>query len=237
MPKSSCTNDKPTMPEQSEEINDLKRSVNFISDKLDEILQSKREISEILSLVKKLEKINAEKDEKIRDLQSRVDNLEQYSRMENVIISGLRTTPDTHLQHTPGENDALEENVLALFNKQLDVPITKSDISVCHTLRRRSNDSINDNNQQRDIIVRFVSRRSKTAVMRNARRLKGTKIYVNEHLTTKHVTLAKTARKLQKENKIAFTWVRNCKVFVKALGSPETAKKPTSSLKKVTLSG
>ena len=212
------------MPEQSEEINDLKRSVNFISDKLDEILKSKREISEILSLVKKLEKINAEKDEKIRDLQSRVDNLEQYSRMENIIISGLRTTPDAHLQHTPGENDALEENVLALFNKQMDVPITKNDISVCHTLRRRSNDSINDNNQQRDIIVRFVSRRSKTAVMRNARRLKGTKIYVNEHLTTKNATLAKTARKLQKESKIAFTWVRNCKVFVKALGSPETAE-------------
>ena len=141
------------MPEQSEEINDLKRSVNFINDKLDEILKSKREISEILSL----EKINAEKDEKIRDLQNRVDNLEQYSRMENVIISGLRTTPDAHLQHTPGENDALEENVLALFNKQMDVPITKNDISVCHTLRRRSNDSINGNNQQRDIIVRFVS--------------------------------------------------------------------------------
>ena len=56
MSKSRCTNDKPTMPEQSEEINDLKRSVNFISDKLDEILKSKREISEILSLVKKLEK-------------------------------------------------------------------------------------------------------------------------------------------------------------------------------------
>ena len=90
---------------------------------------NQREKSEILSLVKKLEKINAEKDVKIRDLQSRVDNLEQCSRMENVIISGLRTTPDAHLQNTY-------------------VPITKNDISVCQTLRRRSNDSINDNNQQ-----------------------------------------------------------------------------------------
>ena len=56
MPKCRCTNDKPTMPEESEEINDLKRSINFTSDKLDEILQSKREISEILSLVKNFEK-------------------------------------------------------------------------------------------------------------------------------------------------------------------------------------
>ena len=96
---------------------------------------------------KNSKKTNAQKDEKIRDLQSLVDNLEQYSRMENVIISELRTTPDAHLQHTPGENDAQEENVLALFNKQLDVPITKNDISVCHTLKR-SNDSNNDNKLQ-----------------------------------------------------------------------------------------
>ena len=128
--------------------------------------------------------------------------------MENVIISGLRTTSDTHL------NDALEDNVLALFNKQIDVPITKNDISVCHTLRC-------------DIIVPFVSRQSKTGVMRNAHRLKGTKIYVNEHLTMKNANLAKIAHKLQKENKIAFTWVRNCKVFVMALSSPETTKTKT----------
>ena len=67
--------------------------------------------------------------------------------MKNIIISGLRTTPDAHLQHTPGENDTLEENVLALFNKHLGVPITNKDISVCHTLKRRSNESINDNNR------------------------------------------------------------------------------------------
>ena len=62
MPKGICINDKITTPEQSEEINDLKRSVNFISDKLDEILQLKREISEILSLVKKLKKNKRQKE-------------------------------------------------------------------------------------------------------------------------------------------------------------------------------
>ena len=49
MPKSRCTNDKATTPEQSEEVNDLKRSVNFISDKLDDILQSKRNLRDTLT--------------------------------------------------------------------------------------------------------------------------------------------------------------------------------------------
>ena len=125
-----------------------------------------------------------------------------------------------------------KKNALALFNKQMDVPITKNNISVCHTLRRRSNDSINGNNQQRDIIVRFVSRRSKTAVMRNARRLKGTKIYGNEHLTTKNATHAS----YKKKTRLLSPGCGTAKCLLR-LSARQKPPKPTSSLKKVTLSG
>ena len=50
-----------------------------------------------------------------------------------------------------------------------------------------------------------------------------THIYVNEHETTRNAALAKTARQRQREHKISFTWVRNGKIFVKSLGSPETS--------------
>lgn len=217
---------------QQDELAELKKSVTYISNKLDELTASKTEITEILQLVKKLEKTNVEKDAKIKQMEIRINDLEQYSRMENVIISGLQTT---HLNYsrvvdqsataheTDNENGALEDNVVAFFNEKLKLAIRKSDISVCHTLKRKTSDNVRGSTQTKDIIVRFVSRRTKTAVMRNARCLKGTKIYVNEHLTTRNAALAKTARRLQRENKISFTWVRNGKVFVKSLGSPETA--------------
>ena len=113
-------------------------------------------------------------------------NLVKYSRMENVIISGLqtshrsytRTTAD-QTEHAPNENIALEENGFAMFNNQLDVPMTKGDVSVCHTLSRRLNCSTQHpapstqhqtpNTQQGDIVVRFVGKRSKTVETRNAR--------------------------------------------------------------------
>ena len=49
-------------------------------------------------------------------------------------------------------------------------------------------------------------------------------IYVNDHLIKKNADIAGKARYLRKQNKIQPTWVRDCKVFVKLLGSPEDAK-------------
>lgn len=42
-----------------------------------------------------------EKDRKMKELERRVDDLEQYARMDNLLISGLKTihTPMRGLQH------------------------------------------------------------------------------------------------------------------------------------------
>ena len=49
----------------------------------------------------------------------------------------------------------------------------------------------------------------------NGRKLKGTGIYVNEHLTKRNADLARAARELRKAGKIQSTWTRDCKVFIK----------------------
>lgn len=61
-------------------------------------------------------------------------------------------------------------------------------------------------------------------VLRNARKLKGTGVYVNEHLTKKNADIAKDARFLRKTKKIQDTWTRNCKILIKLNGAPEQAK-------------
>lgn len=42
-------------------------------------------------------------------------------------------------------------------------------------------------------------------------------MFINEHLTKKNGAIAKRARELRKGGKIANTFVRDCKIFVKDL--------------------
>lgn len=64
----------------------------------------------------------------------------------------------------------------------------------------------------------------KNDLLRQTKKLKGTEVYVNEHLTKKNADIARQARALRKQKKIQATWTRNCKVFIKLNGSPEEAK-------------
>ena len=80
---SKCTN--------VDDILDIKNCLNVMCDKIDDLSKSRNEISQILNMVTKHETIIKQKDNEIRVLQDRVEELEQYTRKENVIISGLKT--------------------------------------------------------------------------------------------------------------------------------------------------
>ena len=76
--------------------------------------------------------------------------------------------------------------------------------------------------KKRDIIVRFVSRQTKNSVMKN--RKKDVHIhYTSTNIIKKKATkLAFEARQLVTKGKVASTWTRNCKVFIKTEGeTPE----------------
>ena len=61
------------------DITQLQTAIHFISSKLDELLPVRQEISQVLSVVKRLERENTEKDSKIKELELRLGDLEQYS--------------------------------------------------------------------------------------------------------------------------------------------------------------
>ena len=60
--------------------------------------------------------------------------------------------------------------------------------------------------------MRFVNRKLKIALLEQGRKLKGTNVYIKEHLTKHSADIAK------------HTWTSNCKIFIKLNGSPEEAK-------------
>ncbi|XP_015259872.1 PREDICTED: protein NLRC3-like [Cyprinodon variegatus] len=109
--------------------------------------------------IRELKKQNAEKDAKIKMLETRVTDMEQYSRVNDVIITGLESRHRSYARATAGASgEDLSDAELISLEQQ---------------------------------VLRFFDRK---------------------------------ARYLRKQNKIQVTWVRDCKVFVKLLGSPEDAK-------------
>lgn len=119
--------------------------------------------------------------------------------MEDLVVPGLETTHRTY------------ERAAA------DIPIASKHTASCHTMPQKQNNSPN-------IIIQFVSRKHKIEVLKLSKRLKGTGVYVNEHLTKRNTEIARQARILREEERIQGTWTRNCKVTIRLNGAPEQAK-------------
>lgn len=156
------------------------------------------------------------KDEQIKELEKRLDDAEQYSRIDDVIITGLKPRHRAYSKVTAGyneddasltETEALESQVIQFFDRK-EIPIHSIQISTCHMLPR-----INKNKPPA-ITVRIVSRKDKVGLRQHGYKLKGTGVFVNEHLTKKNGNIAYAAWQLRKANKIKATW--NCKVFIRA---------------------
>ena len=141
-----------------------------------------------------------------------MDDLEQYSRMNDLIISGLRTKHRSYARAAAASEDtaagrqgtdaseddceSLEQQVLC-FLESKGISVDSGDIEACHTLRSK-NKTIAP-----AIIIRFTNRKNQQAIIRQGRK----------------------ARILRKQNKIQATWTSNCKVFIKLNGTtPESAK-------------
>ena len=150
----------------------------------------------------------ARKDAEIRDLQIRLtnveercDDLEQYSRRNTVRIRGV----------AEAQNENTDCVVKELATRKLSIQISDSDVVRSHRVGERAE----DRSTPRDIIVRFTTHNTKSSVMRSARKLKGTHVFINENLTKTRATIAWEARTLKRERKISDTWTRDGVIFVK----------------------
>ena len=108
------------------------------------------------------------------------------------------------------EVDFLEKQVVD-FCKQNGIEFSSNNISTCHTLGK-PRDGI-----KRMILVKFTNRKIKEHIPKNKKKLKGTGVFVNEHLSPKNVDISIFARTLRRQNKIQNTWTRNCKVYIKLM--------------------
>ena len=168
---------------------------------------------------------------KVAELTRDLDDLQQYSRRNNIRVFGIPEKPDE-------ETDAL----VCSIAERIGVGITTQDIDRSHRVGRRepqpsqprppsyasaarSNQSTQ--NPPRPIIVKFISHKAKLAFIRNRRKLKGSKVVVAEDLTKKKATLlSQTSR----NEKVSTAWTTDGRIFamIKTTNGREMRKLITS---------
>ena len=103
----------------------------------------------------------------------RINSLDQYSRSNNLVISGIHE--DQGQWERPRET---AEKVVKTLNEKLkDLNLKNMDIDICHRLGKIRTE------KPRPVIVRFISRMTRNDLMYRRRDLKGTNIFVNEDLS------------------------------------------------------
>lgn len=87
-----------------EEGDELKQTLEFLAGEITTVKQQQISILALVEEVKILRIQNAEKDRRVADLESRVAELEQYSRINDVIVTGLRIKPRSYARAVTSDN-------------------------------------------------------------------------------------------------------------------------------------
>ena len=70
-------------------MEDFVEKINSMRMDITQLLHGQNSLNSLLSTIQILQKENKEKNVKIKELEKRVNDLEQYSKMDNLIISGF----------------------------------------------------------------------------------------------------------------------------------------------------
>ncbi|BES97958.1 conserved hypothetical protein [Nesidiocoris tenuis] len=187
------------------EIRDLKTSMNYMSAQFDSFVE---DMSSLKTSVKGILKENAELKDTVKELQQKVDLLEQNSRNANVEIHGV---PETN-------NEDCSKIVKAASNA------LKVD---CGTISRAFRVGAVRKDRPRKILAILNSSDARENLVRTARAEKSLtaknlvsewpkeRVYINENLTAFRAELLRRAKAKGKEKGYKFIWIKNFAVHAR----------------------
>ncbi|XP_046670989.1 uncharacterized protein LOC124360995 [Homalodisca vitripennis] len=196
-------------------MGDLSTSVSFVSNKLDESNSLMKEIRTDLAAMKReneeLRSQNRHLTCEVDVLKGKVRMLEQYSRKDNVEVSGLPVT----------QNEDVFDVVRDL-GAAVGVDIQQQDISTAHRVPSYQRDRIPS------LVVKFVRRATRDKLIENYRQKKTAmtaidvnpalpmqRIYINEHLSPDNKVFLSKLKTKCKEIGFMYAWCRDGKFFVR----------------------
>lgn len=160
-------------------------------------------------------------EETIAELREDKNLQDQFSRQNNIEISGLPTNKGENLM------SILHDLCAVVSFKLLD-----TDVDTIHRVRPfQSADTGSAANKQPartpSVIVRFTQRRRKDQLLAAVRARRGitstdaglpgpaSSLYVSDHLTPTNKLLLKRARELKNEYNYSYLWVKDCKILLR----------------------
>ena len=164
--------------------NDAAAACNFVADATDQ----RQHLEKMEASIQNLEKMVKELATTVRDNEKKVDDIEQYSRRNCLILHGNKDIPST------GSYSEFELYVLNKLNSRLnlDYKISSSDIDTCHVLPTKRSKPV-------PIIIKFVRRSVRELVFINKKKLKvddnSEKLSITESLTKRRLNLLMEAKK------------------------------------------
>lgn len=196
------------------ELRSFKQSVEYCSETCDSVNALSSEIKalreELVSARKSNEKLAAEN----KQLQIKMEELELYSRANNLEIKGV-----------PDEGEPLD--TVQKICEAVGEPVSREDIDICHRVGTNKPGVKN-------IVVRFVRRDKRNSVLAKAKKARLSTaalgfrttdpIYVNEHLTRQGKQLLGAANAKKREVGWRFVWTHGGKIFARKSETSEMLK-------------
>lgn len=216
---------KDGIQEINTKLNEMESRVSFVED-------SVSQMKEKTELVAKLQSDLNTATKMITTLQQEFDAREQYSRINNIEISGL--------PFKKGEN---LNSILHDMYTVVGLTFEAHHIDSIQRVRRFQTADDNEGgdndrgrsskNREPAVIVKFTRRIYKDQLLSAVRARKGIttssiglngpalNLYLGDHLTPASKMLLKRARDLKRDNKLAYLWIRDCKILAR---KTETSK-------------
>lgn len=194
------------------DIKELRNTVTFCSDKITDF---ERRISKLHEVVKLANQVKMENDilkKEVTGLQSRLDNVEQNLRLNNVEITDIP--------------EKKNENLIEIVRKVGEFVGVVVEPSAISSVSRVPTKIIN---KPKNIVATFISKAkrdemlSAVKVKRNQLERKdgfrldelSNRFYVNEHLTIRNKIVFKAARVMAREKGFKFVWTQNGNVLMR----------------------
>ncbi len=130
------------------------------------------------------EKLNKQHDkleETIRAQDAKIDNLEQYSRRNCLLIHGIAESDD----------EDTTDKAIGVIADKVGVSIAKTDVDRSHRLRRRTD---LNGKKPRPIVLKLVAYTKRAQIFRAKKQLKGTGLLITESLTNARMLLLRATR-------------------------------------------
>lgn len=212
---------KSIQEDQRKTVADFNKSYEVLYERIEEstskLQVTMEKIEGYVKEVDSLKSDNVALKMKVLSLESRLEDMENYSRRNCIEIQGV-----------PEERDEDVLDVIKKVGNALDTNITEDMVDACHRLGRRT-----DEKKPRGIIVKFVRRMDKEQLMKKRQQRKrdfstrhlglpsDTPVYLNDSLSPARRRLLGLVRQKRKDNGFKYLWLRNGSILLrKEEGAP-----------------